>query len=101
MYNNTCATCGAKEGIPHPSYGGEIVVMLQQGHQDPYEDGNDIRNIIPQCNFCNRTYKNNFVFNEKGRVIAVANIEPVRKARRPVQKRIQNWLNKTLKIFVT
>ena len=85
--------------MPHPLYRGEV--KLQQGHQDPFEDGNDINNIIPQCNFCNRTYKNNFVFDKKGRVIAVANIEPVKKARISVQKRIKDWLNKNLKFIVT
>lgn len=91
-----CATCGANEGRPDPRYGGENVI-LQSGHMDPSKPGNDKMNIIPQCQFCNRTYKADYVFDEKGRVHAVADVPPVRRASRPVQQKIFEWLKDHLK----
>lgn len=86
-----CATCGAREGQPDPRYG-QDTVDLQRGHRDPHGEGDDPDNIIPQCQFCNRSYKSDFVFDDKGRAYAVAGINPVRRADAPVQKRILDWL---------
>ncbi|MDE0151986.1 MAG: hypothetical protein OXK80_05795 [Bdellovibrionales bacterium] len=96
-FGGRCATCGADEGKPNPRYGSNVV-KLQQGHQDPLESGNEPKNIIPQCQFCNQTYKKDFVFDEKGRVKAVASIAPVKRARRIVQEQVFDWLkNKNFK----
>ena len=54
-YDYTCLTCGAKEGEKHRLYKSEFV-KLQRGHKDP-EKSLSISNIIPQCQFCNRSYK--------------------------------------------
>ena len=90
-YGDSCATCGAREGRPDPRYGQDRVV-LQQGHMDPTQAADDLQNIIPQCQFCNRAYRSDFVFDDKGRVHAVADIGPVRRASRQVQRKIRDWL---------
>ena len=90
-----CATCGATEGQPDPRYGRDKV-KLQQGHRNPDEAGDDPLNIIPQCQFCNQTYRNDFIFDEKGRAHAVANEKPVQRATKNVQRRIFKWLGKVL-----
>jgi hypothetical protein len=92
-FGNRCATCGAREGQPDPRYG-RNKVQLQQGHRDPNEAGDDMANIIPQCQFCNRSYGNDFVFDDKGRVHAVAGIGPVQRASTTVQRLILEWLIK-------
>jgi len=73
-YGYRCATCGAKEGEFHhlPQYGGRREkVRLQQGHINPHQPL-EPGNIIPQCQFCNRAYRNWFVFDRNGRVRGVA-----------------------------
>ncbi|MXY47066.1 MAG: hypothetical protein F4Y44_08800 [Chloroflexi bacterium] len=90
-FGNRCATCGAVEGEPDPRYGADVV-QLQQGHQDPDADSASIANIIPQCQFCNRAYRRDFVFDDKGRVRAVADIGPVRRASLPVQRKVWDFL---------
>ena len=92
-FGNRCATCGAREGQPDPRYGRDRV-RLQQGHRDPNEAGDDMANIIPQCQFCNRSYRSDFVFDEKGRVRAVASVQPVRRASDNIQRRILGWLKR-------
>lgn len=91
-----CASCGAKEGKTNPRYGNDIV-QLQQGHKDPAGSGNKMDNIIPQCQFCNRAYRDDFTFDEKGRVRAVANHQPVSRARESVQRKILEWLTQKFK----
>ena len=92
-FNYCCATCGAAEGKPNIRYGKEPV-KLQQGHQDPDEPADLQSNIIPQCQFCNRAYRRDFVFDNKGRAKAVADVRPVRAARKQVQKKIWEYLRK-------
>lgn len=82
-YDNCCATCGIKEGIADPR-NNSIVVKLQQGHMDPRKELN-IENTIPQCQYCNQTYKDYFRFNEYGRVIAVNNPEILLQSPRDIQ----------------
>ena len=91
LYGHCCATCGAREGQPDPRYGSEEVA-LEQAHQDPNEHSNDPDNILPQCQFCNKAYKNDFVFDNKGRVKAVASTKAVRSASKKVQREILDWL---------
>ena len=95
-YGHRCATCGAREGKPDPRYGG-TKVMLQQGHKDPKMPGDDKDNIIPQCQFCNRAYKDDYVFDDKGRVRAVASLRPVKRANKSVQEKIFKWLKNEFK----
>lgn len=93
VYGNRCATCGATEGRPDPRYGDDKV-ELQQGHQDPDGPSDDPENLIPQCQFCNRAYKDNFVFDNKGRVRTIATLEPVKLASPQVQDNIFEYLRK-------
>ena len=92
-YENRCATCGTKEGEPSHRYG-EDKVVLQQGHKDPAKPATDINNIIPQCQFCNRAYRGDYVFDDKGRVSAIADLRPVQKASKSVQEKVYEWLKK-------
>ena len=70
-YSNCCATCGIKEGTIDIR-NNHILVSLQQGHMDPSKQLT-IENTIPQCQYCNQTYKDYFKFNQYGRVIAINN----------------------------
>lgn len=92
-FGGRCATCGAREGQPDPCYGGDPVV-LQPGHKDPTKAGDERANIISQCQLCNRSYKDDFTFDDRGRVRAIAGIGPVRRATRDVQRRVYAWLKK-------
>ncbi len=69
-YGNKCATCGIEEGKKDTR--NEETVILQQGHMNPRKPLT-LDNTIPQCQYCNQTYKDYFVFNEYGRVTAVNN----------------------------
>ena len=86
-----CLTCGAKEGQPDTRYG-DNNIQLQQGHMDPAMPASDLSSVIPQCQFCNQTYKNDFTFDKKGRVRAVASPEAVLRASTAVQREIYNIL---------
>ncbi len=89
-FGNRCATCGATESRPDPRYGDDVV-RLQQGHQDPEGSADDKANLIPQCQFCNRAYKDDFVFDDKGRVRTIASIEPVKRASKKVRREVKEW----------
>lgn len=70
-YDNRCATCGSKEGKEHFFRKG-VIVQLQEGHMDPSKPLKE-GNIIPQCQICNRAYRNKWIFDKTGRVIEIAN----------------------------
>lgn len=70
VYGNKCATCGIEEGKKDTR--NEELVVLQKGHMNPRKPLT-LENTIPQCQYCNQTYKDYFLFNEYGRVIAVNN----------------------------
>lgn len=92
-YGYRCATCGANEGEPDPRYGSGSV-RLQRGHKDPERPADDPMNIIPQCSACNRAYRDDFVFDDRGRVTAVAAVRPVRRASVSVRRKIRDFLNR-------
>ncbi len=93
IYDYTCATCGTKEGDKHRFYKGKEV-KLQKAHMDPLEAGDDINNIIPQCQYCNQTYLDQYVFDKKGRVHAVASETPIKKSKKYVKRKIWEYLKK-------
>jgi len=71
QYENRCATCGSEEGKPH-RYWKNTITKLQMGHMNPskpLEPGN----IIPQCEKCNRPDRNYWIYDDKGRVVGIAN----------------------------
>ena len=92
-YDFRCVTCGAKEGEANFRYGDEKI-KLQRGHRDPNKSGEDRNNIIPQCQFCNRAYKGDYLFDKKGRVVGVNSVAPVKKAHPHVKKDIFEYLKK-------
>ena len=83
VYGYCCATCGRKEGTTDER-NGDIQIELQQGHMEPSK-ALDLSNTIPQCQYCNQTYGDDFCFNEYGRVIAVYNPHVVLKSPKPIQ----------------
>ena len=83
VYNNSCATCGKKEGTLDERFN-DVEIILQQGHMDPSKELT-LSNTIPQCQYCNQTYGNDFCFNEYGRVIAVYNPHVVLKSPKSIQ----------------
>lgn len=52
-------------------------------------------NTIPQCQVCNQIYQDRYIFNEKGRAVAVASVEPVKAARPETKKQILDYLTKS------
>lgn len=90
VFDYKCASCGAEEGKTNSRYGDDIV-ELQRGHKDPYKPMT-MDNIIPQCQFCNRAYRGDYVFDDKGRVSHIADVRPVRKASKRVQRKVWEWL---------
>lgn len=90
-FNYKCATCGSIEGESNFHYP-NIKTELQKGHKDPNKELT-WDNIIPQCEQCNRQDRNNFVYNDKGRVIKIANPEFVLRS----DKKIKNEMLKLLK----
>lgn len=89
-YGYRCACCGSQEGKNH-RYWKNIIVTLQKGHKDPskpLEEGN----IIPQCESCNRPDRNYWIYDDKGRVIGVANEKVVDACSETVQKAIYERL---------
>ena len=90
-YSNRCATCGAEEGKPDVRYGSLDLVVLQKGHMNPSREGVK-GNILPQCQFCNRAYKDDFEFDSKGRVRAVASLRPIRRASEKVKRVVYDFL---------
>ena len=92
-YDNKCVSCGATEGQESPRYQGDGIVKLQKGHRDP-ELPMKKGNVIPQCQFCNRAYKNDFTFDKKGRVRAVASPKPVLRASEKVKAKVMTELKK-------
>jgi hypothetical protein len=67
-FNNECASCGSKEGTPHRHT--NKITKLERGHKDPELDLT-LDNMIPQCNYCNKRYKDRFKFDNYGMIVAV------------------------------
>ena len=85
-YGFRCATCGSQEGKPH-LLEPDKKTQLQQGHMNPAKPLT-LENSIPQCQVCNGVYLDDFVFDDKGRAVAVASDKPVMRAAKEVQKEI-------------
>jgi predicted restriction endonuclease len=89
-YNYRCATCGSKEGEPHYHWPNTITT-LQPGHMDPNKPL-ELGNIIPQCAKCNRPDRNRWIYDNKGRVISIANPNVIDTCSDEVQKAIYKIL---------
>ena len=80
-YDNRCATCG--KSCPG---------KLEKGHMDPAEPL-EIENIIPMCADCNNWAGDKFVFNENGRIVALASPALVSASANQVQLDIYHLLD--------
>ena len=92
VYDNRCVNCGALENHHHPRFR-DTIVILQKGHIDPNKPA-VLENIIPQCQICNQTYKDNFVYDENGYIKAINNENFVLRSKPEVLKKIYELLKK-------
>ena len=89
-YDYKCACCGSEEGKPH-RYMRNVLTRLQKGHKNPnkpLENGN----VIPQCEICNRADRNYWIYNDKGRVIKIANAKVIDSCSNEIKKAIYQRL---------
>jgi hypothetical protein len=94
-YGFRCATCGSRENEPHFHWSG-TKTKLEKSHKDPnkpLEPGN----IIPQCQKCNRADRNRWVYDDKGRVIKLADAKFVKNFDKDVREKIYKILYKEFK----
>ena len=95
QYGHRCVTCGSKEGEPNIHYPNTIT-KLQKSHKDPHKPlvpGN----IIPQCQKCNRADRNNWVYNETGRVIKLANPIVIKRSDKEIRWKVYKLLYEEFK----
>lgn len=85
-YDYRCACCGSREGEPH-RYWKNTLAKLQKGHKDPRRPLGP-GNIIPQCSKCNQPDRNCWVYDDKGRVVGLANAIVVERCPADLQKEI-------------
>jgi len=94
-YNFRCATCGSQENKPHLHWPA-TKTLLQKAHMDPNKPL-IVGNIIPQCQKCNRGDRNRWVYDDKGRVIKIANPLVInacdKEVRRNIYKILYNEFN--------
>ena len=89
-YGYKCACCGSEEGKKH-RYMKNVITRLQKGHMDPtkpLEEGN----IIPQCETCNRADRNYWIYDEKGRVVQIANAKVIDNCSKKIKQEIYERL---------
>ncbi len=91
-YGDRCATCGSEEGKPNIHWPNSLT-QLQKSHKDPNKPLYS-ENIIPQCQFCNRAYRNYWVFDDKGRVRRLANPSVIMKSDEKVRWEVYKILYK-------
>jgi hypothetical protein len=89
-FDYRCATCGSKEGEPNFKNPRRIT-RLQKAHIDPL---NKESGFIPQCEECNRAYRDWFVFDNEGRVRTIANPKVILRASIEIQKKVYNILKR-------
>ena len=93
QYDNKCASCGAAIGEYHRFDSSYKITTLERGHMNPNKPL-ETGNIIPQCRWCNRVARSDFVFDEQGRPTAIANHQPVARADAEVVDKIWEWLKR-------
>lgn len=84
-YNFRCATCGSQEGKPHFHWPA-TKTKLQKSHMNPHKPL-IAGNIIPQCQKCNRGDRNRWIYDDKGRVIKLANAQVIKSCNIEVKKK--------------
>lgn len=68
-FDYRCATCGSKENEKNYLNKSKIT-KLQESHMNPNKSLT-MENTIPQCDECNRAYRDWFIFDGNGRVIDI------------------------------
>ena len=94
-YEYRCVTCGSKEG-EYNIHWPNTITRLQKAHKDPHE-GLVAGNIIPQCEKCNRADRNNWVYDERGRVIKLANHNIIKRSNKTVRWKVYKILYEEFK----
>lgn len=89
-YSFRCATCGFQEGQPHLHWPA-TKTKLQKAHMDPNKSL-IAGNIIPQCQKCNRGDRNRWIYDNKGRVIKLADPNVIKTCGQDVQKAVYKIL---------
>ena len=89
-YGYRCVTCGSEEGKLNIHYPNTIT-KLQKSHKDPNKPLAP-GNIIPQCQKCNRADRNNWVYNETGRVIKLANPIAIKRSDEEIRRKVYKIL---------
>lgn len=89
-YGYRCACCGSKEGEPNFNWP-DTLTVLQKGHMDPTKPLGP-GNLIPQCVKCNQPARDFWVFDDKGRVVAVANPQVIERSSESIQFRVYEKL---------
>lgn len=95
QYGYRCATCGSEEGKTHLHWPNTIT-KLQIAHKDPNKSL-VASNIIPQYDKCNRADRNNWVYDERGRVIKLANPNVIKRPDKEVRWEVYKILYKEFK----
>lgn len=90
QYGNRCATCGSEENKKNIHYPNTIT-KLQKLHIDPFKPLTS-GNIIPQCQKCNRAYRDFWVFDERGRTRSIAKQSIIKKCNEKVKQSIYKIL---------
>lgn len=83
-FEGRCAVCGA----PTPS--------PERGHKNPLEP-DTLDNLLPMCGACNNWASNDLIFNDQGRVAALATPKLVLNSPKAVQIEILRALKKSFK----
>lgn len=94
-YGYRCATCGSREGEPHFHWPG-TKTKLQKSHKNPNRPLTK-GNIISQCQKCNRADRNRWVYDDKGRVIKLAQPSFVKNFDKEIKYKIYKILYKEFK----
>lgn len=89
-YGYRCATCGSKEGEPSFHWP-NVTTVLHKAHMNPNKPL-EIGNIIPQCEKCNRPDRNNWIYDQKGRVVGIASEKVIDKCTKEIRKKIYERL---------
>ncbi len=90
QYGFRCVTCGSEENKPNIHWPNTIT-KLQIAHKDPNKPL-VAGNIIPQCEKCNRADRNNWVYDERGRVIKLANPNVIKRSDKEVRWKVYQIL---------
>ncbi|MEW6686850.1 MAG: hypothetical protein AB1393_11690, partial [Candidatus Edwardsbacteria bacterium] len=80
----------SEESKPHIHWPNTIT-SLQIAHKDPNQPL-VAGNIIPQCEKCNRADRNNWVYDERGRVIKLANPNVIKRSDKEIRWKVYKIL---------